>query len=208
MTMAELDRDLIIQPRSPQAEAYSSVAEHDNYALTRMATDESRAWMALGGPIPENEDEAARLVREREKRAVIRTAVTTLDTYAKWKGWKFNRIFNADSYPEGQRLEFPRYYLQDRDGYSESYSVVPDAIKEPYILWAMTLALDPKRLRQSTVEPAHQGRSSVKADTVGIVYDNQDRPAALPSYIRDLLSPYVKRWYYPGHDSVKFTRIV
>lgn len=157
--------------------------------------------------IPDDANNDERLSRERKGRAVVRYATRTLDQQCAWDGTKRYPPLSATQ-SLGQRLEFPRIFLYDRDGYWAGTTDIPLRIREAYAHWTFLLALEPDRMREVT-EPGHLGQKKVTAGGSGgvsVEYDNADRPAAVPSWIRKLLNPYVEAWDLAGGVRSKWRR--
>jgi len=105
-------------------------------------------------------------------------AARLLDQWVDWKGYRAT---------EEQALRWPRYDVQDLDGYTFDSDIIPQFLKDANAEFArLLLASD------TTAIPDTQGFKSLKLGDLALEIDSQDRDAygAIPDSVLVILEPY------------------
>lgn len=114
---------------------------------------------------------------DSKNRALIMGA-RVLDQQANWKGYK------AD---EEQAMEWPRYEVEDRNGWIIDSDTIPQWLKIANVEMALFL-LD----RDRTADPDTLGFSRIKVDVIELEMAPGDRPQILPTSVQSIIAPYIK----------------
>lgn len=140
--------------------SYVSVSDSDDYWGTRIYKD---AW-----------DTAT----NTEKQNALMFASRLLDTWIDWKGRRT---------VENQGLRWPRYDVNDRDGWRLDSDIIPDDIKDATSELAGSLLVT-----DTTAQPDTVGFSRIKVDVLELEIDKLDRDkyGALPDSVLALVEPY------------------
>ena len=140
---------LIVTPGASNANSYATLIEADAYHDTRLHNAE---WTAAG---------------DATKEAALIWATRELDANFCWYGRKAT---------EEQSLDWPRYGMYDKDGYSIDSDIVPDQVKNAEAELAFMLIKDDR----TTAADPECGVKSAKIDTLSVEFDKTDRQNALP----------------------------
>lgn len=112
------------------------------------------------------------------KNSALVMATRILDQWVDWKG---NRA------TEDQALRWPRYDVQDRDGYTFDSDIIPRFLKDATAELARHLLTS-----DTTAAPDTQGFRSLKLGEMALEVDASDRDkyGALPDSVLVILEPY------------------
>lgn len=113
-----------------------------------------------------------------EKNRALIMGARVLDQQANWKGYKTD---------EDNAMEWPRYEVEDRNGFVIDHDTIPQWLKIANVEMALFL-LD----RDRTADPDTLGYKRIKADVIELEMDPQDRPQILPLAVMSIIAPYVK----------------
>lgn len=141
--------DFDATPGGANATSYPTVEEADDYFSGRLHSED---W-----------------TEATLKEVALMTATRLLDRYAIWEGTKST---------QEQALDWPRYGVEDKDGYIIDDDIVPDAIKQATCELAYALLSEDR-----TVDNPLRGFKSLKVDTLAIEVDRMDSPEALPDAV-------------------------
>jgi hypothetical protein len=109
------------------------------------------------------------------KIAALIWATRLLDEQVGWAGYKLT---------DEQALRWPRYDVYDQDGYVLASDSIPLFLKNATAELARTLLAENRTTDRSF------GITSVKADTVEVVFDKQDVKPVFPASVLAMVAPY------------------
>lgn len=125
-----------------------------------------------------------------DKKAALMTATRLLDQWVRWYGIKT---------AESQSLDWPRYGVVDKDGYSVPDDIIPQAIKNAACEMAYAMLED-----DLTVTNAMAGLKSIKVGSLAIVADRFDRASTIPEAVWKAVGCYGVQ---PANGQVPLVRV-
>ena len=160
---------LIIEPGSPDADAYVDIDEVTEY-FTRYSPDKATTWQGLQVEIQE---------------AAIRSATKLLDYNVVWKGCPTHRDIQA--------LQHPRVGLVDRmcEVFPDD-EILPD-LKTATAELAYQLATGGATGAPMMDDAFAPFKRMTIASNLSFELDDKSAPPAIPSYVMDLVAPWAIR---------------
>lgn len=161
---------------------YVTLAEASTYFGDRLNSD---AWDSASS--------------DNKSKALL-TATKVLDSRVIWKG---------DKAQSSQRLQWPRYGVEDSVSYPDSGkntdfldTVIPQFLKDAQCEQALALLTNADQLADT-----NKGISKVKVDVVELTFDKQDTADVLARPVRDLIEPYAQSYEGMGFSNVSLCRV-
>ena len=156
------------------ANSYSTVGEADTYFTGHLY---KTAWTSS---------------TTKEESLVMATRL--LDSWVLWKGYRAT---------EDQALRWPRYDVQDRDGYTYDSDIYPQFLKDATAELALYLLQN-----DPTAEPDSKGYSEMKVDSLMLKIDKSDRDSTttIPDIVKSMVEPYGSIRKRGGSKQVKLLR--
>lgn len=113
-----------------------------------------------------------------DKNKLLIMATQTLDYWVDWIGHRAT---------EDQALRWPRYDVQDLDGYTFDSDIIPNFLKDATAeLASYFISYNP------AAEPDTKGFSEIRVDVIALKIDKADRDGitSIPDYVLAIIEPY------------------
>ena len=149
---------IVATASATDANSYQTLAGANTYFETRLHSDN---WTSAG---------------DETKKAALVWATRLLDDLVDWVGGK---------YTESQSLRWPRWAVYDQDGYTVSWTAIPQFLKDATAEFAMQLIGS-----DLVTDDATKGFSELKASIMSIKIDKHDRKNIIPRSVWALLKDY------------------
>lgn len=144
------------------ANSYISVADADVYFGNSLY---ATAWANLTDSDTDTDTKCKALI----------SATRLLDSKYEFDGTKTDN---------DQALSFPRYGIVNRDGYSYDSDMLPKSLQNATAELALTLLTN---ATGTYADPETAGIARVKAGTIDVVFDKEDRSNSVPDNIENII---------------------